>query len=57
MGSDATTEEKMQREGMSLDTDDNLGLGHVGTASTGGSQTSGRGGGKSKTTWTNSDGS
>lgn len=35
----------MQREGMSLDTDDNLGLGHVGNASTGGSQTSGRGGG------------
>lgn len=57
MGSDATTEEKMQREGMSLDTDDNLGLGHVGNASTGGSQMSGRGGGKSKTTWTNSDGS
>lgn len=33
---DATTEEKMQREGMSFDTDDNLGLGHVGNASTGG---------------------
>ena len=38
---------------MSLD--DNLGLGHVGNASTGGSQTSGKGGEKSKATWTNSD--
>lgn len=42
---------------MSLDTDDNLGLGHVGNAITGGSQTSGGGGEKSKTIWTKSEGS